>query len=95
LYAWTNSDCPEVTAETIFDKDCQTLSKYFENANNLISSLSNGYLLAKLADDTIPKTYEFCLKIVSSGYTITIQNLVFVIIADCSKALVKVENFVK
>jgi len=49
------ADCA-VSVE-IYGKDCATLSVDFENASNLIPSLSNGYYLGKLIDEAALKTY--------------------------------------
>jgi len=44
------ADCA-VSVE-IYGKDCVTLSVDFENASNLILSLSGGFYYAKLVDET-------------------------------------------
>ena len=55
-----------------------------------MSSLSNGFLEAKLVDETTPQTSEFCIEVSSSLHSVTIPDLEFVLEANCKKALSKV-----
>ena len=73
----------------IYEKDCKTLHTGFQNSSDLISSLINGFVYAKLLNETKPSTYEFCI-IVTSFHSITIPDLVFNLEENCKKALSKV-----
>ena len=57
-----------------------------------MSSLSGGFLEAKLADETTPQTLEFCIKATSSVHSVTIPDLQFVLEANCKNALSKVQT---
>jgi len=92
LYSNLDLDCPAVSSQQIYENDCTTLSTAFENSNNLIPSLQNGFLYANLADITTPKTYSFCLKITAIPNSITVPNLEFVLEADCSSAFSRVND---
>ena len=77
-YSETDSNCPAVEHIKIYDKDCLTISTAFENANDLMSTLSGGFLFANLVNIEAPQTYEFCIK-VTSFHSITIPDLTFVL----------------
>jgi hypothetical protein len=49
-YGETDTSCPAVQDIKIYEKDCKTISKAFKNSNGLISSISDGFLFAELAD---------------------------------------------
>ena len=55
-YSQTDPNCQAVEHIKIYEKDCVTISSAFENSNDLMSSLSGGFLEAKLADETLPQT---------------------------------------
>ena len=90
-YSETDSNCPAVSDYKIYDKDCNSISTDFENSSDLISSLTVGYLYAKLASQT-PKTYEFCLQVSTSLHWITVPNLEFFLEANCKNAHTKVQT---
>ena len=50
VYSETDSNCPPVSGYTIYEKDCTTLSSAFENSSDLMSTLSDEFLNAKLVN---------------------------------------------
>ena len=55
--------------------DCLTPNTDFSNSNDLSSSLSNGFLYAKLVNESIPTTYNFCLQVSASPFDDNVENL--------------------
>ena len=92
LYAETDSNCPDVDTVKAFEKDCSTISSAFKNSDNLMTTLSSGYLWAKLVNNLDPSFYEFCLGVSSSVHSITVPNLEFTLEANCKTALSKVSS---
>ena len=77
-YTETDSNCPAITSIKIYNKDCVTLSTSFENPSDLISTLSDGYLYARLLDETTSQFLELCLEITSfDSHSILISDLEF------------------
>lgn len=60
-YSETDVECGPVISIQIYEQDCQTLSTAFKNADDAISTLSNGFYHLSLLDELTPKTYDFCL----------------------------------
>ena len=59
-----------------------------------MSSLSGGILSARLANDKTPKTFEFCIKATTSVHSKTIPDLTFVLEANCTNVLSKVQTWI-
>jgi hypothetical protein len=92
-YAETDSNCPDVDTVKAYEKDCSTISSAFQNSDNLMTTLSSGYLWAKLVNNQDPSSHEFCLGVSSSVHSITVPNLEFTLEAlenNCKTALSKV-----
>ena len=45
----------------VFEDDCTTPSKDFDNADNMLTTLSNGKMIALVKDNINPKIYELCI----------------------------------
>ena len=71
-----DSNCPESFVYMIYDKDCLNIYAAFENPNNFVSSLENGFLYAKLLDGSVPVEFTFCLKVSSSLTSVSVPNLI-------------------
>jgi len=66
-----------VSKHSIYKADCATLSTDFSNAADMTSSLVSGLLYATLSDETVAKTYDFCLKVTATDIFIDVPSLVF------------------
>ena len=53
-YIEIDVNCPAVESIKIYEKNCSTISAEFESSNDLMSSLSNGLLYAKLVNEQAP-----------------------------------------
>ena len=71
----------------LYDKDCVNLSAAFENPDELVTTLKNGYLYAKLIDGSKPISFQLCLKVSNSLSSLSISDLELKIEADCSNSL--------
>ena len=54
VYSETDAECPQEVSVKIYENDCVTLSAAFENSADLMSTLSNGTMKAKLVNQQVP-----------------------------------------
>ena len=80
--------CPSVKNMTIYEKDCLTISSVFKNPNDLMSSLTGGFVYAELANATAHGTYEFCIG-ATTFHNRTFPGLELVLEPNCTNALSK------
>jgi len=61
----------------LIEKDCVTPlgSSDIENASTLISTLTDGFMNAKVVNPSIGKQYHFCLKVSTQFNSIKVPNL--------------------